>query len=77
PQTPFGQFLSAIVMIIGYGIIAVPTGIVSAELAQAMRMKQPNTVQNFTRSCKSCGGESHDLDAVYCQYCAATLDADE
>ncbi len=74
PQTAFGQFLSAIVMIIGYGIIAVPTGIVSAELAQAMR-EQPNTMQNFTRCCESCGGEGHDPDAIFCKFCAAPLDS--
>lgn len=75
PHTAFGQFVSAIVMIIGYGIIAVPTGIVSAELAQAMRA-DPGTVENFTRCCESCGGESHDPDAVYCKYCAAKLGDD-
>ncbi|MCR9141505.1 MAG: ion transporter [bacterium] len=74
PQTAFGQFLSALVMITGYGIIAVPTGIVSAELAQAMRA-HPNTIENFTRSCTSCGGEGHDPDAVYCKHCAAALDS--
>jgi voltage-gated potassium channel len=39
PRTPFGQILASIVMIIGYGIIAVPTGIVSVELAQAVRQQ--------------------------------------
>ena len=68
PRTPFGQILASIVMIIGYGIIAVPTGIVSVELAQAAR-QQRRTKQ----SCPSCGFEGHDPDAVYCKYCGANL----
>ena len=68
PRTPFGQILASIVMIIGYGIIAVPTGIVSVELAQAVR-QQKTTRQ----SCPSCGAEGHDPDARYCKYCGASL----
>ncbi|HEY5884864.1 MAG TPA: ion transporter [Pyrinomonadaceae bacterium] len=68
PRTPFGKILASIVMVIGYGIIAVPTGIVSVELAQATRQK------GITRqSCPSCGLEGHDPDAVYCKYCGANL----
>lgn len=68
PRTPFSQILASIVMIIGYGIIAVPTGIVSVELAHATRQ------QRITRqSCPSCGAEGHDPDAVYCKYCGANL----
>ena len=68
PRTPFGQILASIVMIIGYGIIAVPTGIVSVELAQAVR-QQKTTRQ----SCPSCGAEGHDPDARYCKICGASL----
>ncbi len=68
PRTPFGQILASIVMIIGYGIIAVPTGIVSVELAQAVRQ------QGVSRqSCPSCAAEGHDLDAVCCKYCGESL----
>jgi voltage-gated potassium channel len=67
PQTPLGQTLAAAVMIIGYGIIAVPTGIVTAELTQSAR----RTVS--TQACPSCAAEGHDADAVYCKYCAARL----
>lgn len=68
PRTPFGQVLASIVMIIGYGIIAVPTGIVSVELAHAVRE------QKITRqSCPSCGAEGHDPDALCCKYCGAKL----
>lgn len=68
PRTPLGQMLASIVMVIGYGIIAVPTGIVSVELAQAVRE------QNLkTQLCSGCGAEVHDLDARYCKYCGANL----
>ncbi|HKO60570.1 MAG TPA: ion transporter [Pyrinomonadaceae bacterium] len=68
PRTPFGKILASIVMVIGYGIIAVPTGIVSVELAHATRQ------QRITRqSCPSCGGEAHDDDAVHCKYCGEKL----
>ena len=68
PKTPFGQVLASIVMVIGYGIIAVPTGIVSVELAQATRQRK------LTRqSCPSCGAEGHDADAICCKYCGASL----
>jgi voltage-gated potassium channel len=68
PRTPFGQMIASIVMIIGYGIIAVPTGIVSVELAQAVRQ------QTITRqSCPACSAEGHDPDARCCKYCGANL----
>lgn len=68
PKTSVGQIVASIVMITGYGIIAVPTGIVSVELAQAVRRK---TVSG--QSCPSCGVEGHDPDAIYCKYCGAKL----
>jgi voltage-gated potassium channel len=68
PQTSAGQIVASIVMVIGYGIIAVPTGIVSVELAQAVRQK---TVTG--QSCPSCGAEGHDPDAICCKFCGAKL----
>jgi voltage-gated potassium channel len=68
PKTPLGQTLAAAVMIIGYGIIAVPTGIVTVEIAQAARSKVVST-----QACPECGSEGHEADAVYCKYCAAKL----
>ncbi len=65
PITPLGQFLSAIVMILGYSVIAVPTGIVTAELFQARRTN--------TQACRYCAREGHDDDAVFCKYCGARL----
>jgi voltage-gated potassium channel len=67
PQTPIGKVLASLVMIMGYGIIAVPTGIVTAELAQIG--KKPVS----TQACRVCGAEGHDKDAGYCKYCGANL----
>lgn len=63
PVTPLGQFISMIIMIMGYGIIAVPTGIVPAEITR-LSLEKPST-----RTCHNCGKEDHDSDAVYCKYC--------
>src|SRR5918999_4618876 len=68
PRTSLGQIVASIVMIIGYGIIAVPTGIVSVELAQAVREKKVTG-----QSCPSCAAEGHDVDAICCKYCGARL----
>ena len=70
PITPVGQFLAAIVMIMGYSIIAVPTGIVSAEIAKVDGPNTPNT-----RACPNCGVEGHRLDAKHCHACGDELHA--
>jgi len=67
PVTSFGQFISSILMIMGYGLIAVPTGIVSVELAYAK--KEDIT----TQACMECSLEGHAADAVHCKYCGAKL----
>ncbi len=67
PQTPIGQMLASIVMIIGYSIIAVPTGIVTVEIAEASRKSVT------TQVCPECLKEGHDRDAVFCKYCGAKL----
>ena len=66
PQTNGGKLLASIVMILGYGIIAVPTGIVTAELARA-------GVAVSTNVCEECHAEGHDVDAVFCKYCGTKL----
>lgn len=66
PVTPLGQMLAAVVMLLGFGIIAVPTGIVSLELT---RSSEPVSSQ----ACPDCGREGHSVDAVYCKYCGAQL----
>ena len=54
-------------MILGYGIIAVPTGIVTVEIAAASRM--PISMQ----ACPECGSDGHDADAKFCKYCSSEL----
>ncbi len=68
PQTNLGQSLAAVIMIIGYSIIAVPTGIITAELGLSVARKKN------LRSCKACGHAKHDADAVHCKQCGAKLD---
>lgn len=67
PQTALGQALSSIVMILGYAIIAVPTGIVTVELSRSAR----KTVS--TQACPQCSLEGHDADAKFCKYCGSPL----
>jgi len=67
PQTPLGRFLAVLVMLTGYGIIAVPTGIVTAEMSR--RTLTPVS----TQACPGCGAEGHDHDAVFCRKCGARL----
>jgi len=66
PITPLGKFLSILVMMTGYAIIAVPTGIVSAELIA-------NKKQTNSQVCRHCSQEGHDDDATHCKYCGWTL----
>jgi len=68
PKTPLGQMLASVVMIMGYGIIAVPTGIVTAELTAGAR-----TPAVSGQACPSCGAEGHDVDARFCRLCGAAL----
>ncbi len=74
PQTDLGQALAAVVMIIGYGIIAVPTGIVTAEIARAGRAAEPS-VEAGTRAliCPQCYTAGHEPDAAFCKRCGARL----
>jgi voltage-gated potassium channel len=66
PATALGQFLASFVMIMGYAIIAVPTGIVTAE------MINPQDKRN-TQVCPNCLHDKHDSDAVHCKKCGAKL----
>ena len=67
PVTPFGKALAACMMILGYCMIIVPTGIVSAELAHVSGKKLT------TQVCPECMAEGHDSDAVHCKFCGARL----
>lgn len=62
-----GQALAALVMILGYAIIAVPTGIVTVELSRAHERKVS------TQACPECRLDGHDADATHCKYCGAKL----
>lgn len=64
PVTTVGQFIASIIMIMGYGIIAVPTGIVSAEYTA-----QYNKTHTNTKTCETCGTEKHNDEAKYCHTC--------
>lgn len=68
PHTPLGQTLAACIMIIGYSIIAVPSGIITAELGLTAAIGKGG------RKCDSCGHSHHDNDASFCKKCGAELD---
>ena len=70
PITPLGQAIASVVMIMGYGVIAVPTGIVSAEFANSNRKKPKEERIN---PCSVCGTEGHEFDAKYCYHCGTKL----
>ncbi|MFV5684280.1 ion transporter [Flavobacterium sp. GB2R13] len=70
PITPLGQGIASLVMIMGYGIIAVPTGIVTAEFANNNRKK---TNAKNSNPCPNCGTEGHEYNAKYCYHCGADL----
>lgn len=67
PITPLGQAVAAFVMILGYSVIAVPTGIVSVEIARQGDAKAED------KSCEGCGLEDHEEDAKYCKRCGHQL----
>jgi voltage-gated potassium channel len=71
PVTPLGRFIASIVMIMGYGIIAVPTGIVTAEFSQLKSKLNPETKKE--RVCPECANTEHAEQAKYCQQCGAKL----
>lgn len=76
PRTALGQFLSAVLMILGYAVIAVPTGIVSAEIAKGGSSNdEPH--EYTTQACRYCSLEGHDPDAVHCKHCGEILNAED
>jgi voltage-gated potassium channel len=66
PQTPLGKAFASLVMIMGYAIIAVPTGIVTVELSRSVK-------KISTQVCPECHAQDHDADALFCKYCASRL----
>mgnify|MGYP001472960872 FL=1 len=67
PQTPLGQLFASIIMILGYGIIAVPTGIVTAEMTKTQK------IDVNTKACPYCMNSDHKEDSVYCHQCGKPL----
>lgn len=66
PQTPLGQVIASILMIMGYAIIAVPTGIVTVEMSRA-------SATTSSRKCSNCNNTIRDFDALYCKFCGNKL----
>lgn len=69
PITPIGQFISAMMMILGYSILAVPTGVFSAEVMRSIRQNRYSE-----DACPGCGHEGHENSAKYCRLCGTWLD---
>jgi voltage-gated potassium channel len=67
PITSAGKFIASVIMLIGYAIIAVPTGILTTEIALLSRTKSKH------ETCPGCGKEGHDQNAVYCKFCGEKL----
>ncbi|GAB3010710.1 ion transporter [Spirosoma pulveris] len=68
PSTAMGKFIATLIMLLGYVIIAVPTGIVAVSLTAANKKHDIST-----QACPNCGRQGHDPDAVYCKYCGSAL----
>lgn len=68
PHTPLGQMITSLAMLLGYGVIALPTGIVGAELAMSMMARKPTT-----RTCPDCLTEGHEAEAIFCKDCGHRL----
>jgi voltage-gated potassium channel len=72
PNTAFGQLIAALAMVCGYAIIAVPTGIVGAELMNEFQRQEPLTEARKI-TCNNCNHSRHDKDAKYCKHCGTEL----
>lgn len=68
PKTPLGQLVATAVMLTGYSIIAVPTGILTAELAQEINRERT------AKTCANCNRSGHDQDAGYCKHCGSPIE---
>ncbi|MBM3338165.1 MAG: hypothetical protein FJY60_10870, partial [Betaproteobacteria bacterium] len=72
PKTDLGRFLASVMMMFGWGILAVPTGIVSAEMIAQHAVRRTLT-ESTTRTCHACMTEGHGAEAKYCIHCGAAL----
>ena len=73
PITPLGQLIASIIMIMGYGIIAVPTGIVTAEYSRTPKIDDEDFVHVNSQACANCGSLKHRDDAEFCHRCGEPL----
>lgn len=69
PKTDLGRFIASVIMLIGWGTLAVPTGIVTAEMTVRRHVRQPVA----SRQCGSCGSSGYGPEANFCQQCGARL----
>lgn len=69
PQTGAGKFITTLLVLVGYSLIIVPTGILSAEIAQTAKSRD----QVSTKTCPSCHREGHDMNAAFCKFCGEEL----
>jgi len=72
PQTPIGRAIASVGMLVGYAVIAVPTGIVTAELTVAEQIRRKGELKS-SRNCSNCAAVEHDPEAHYCRHCGAGL----
>lgn len=72
-KTPLGQFIASLMMLIGWGTLAVPTGIVTAEMAAHRGGMHEESYDATTRTCHACLSEGHLPEAIYCLKCGAKL----
>jgi len=72
PKTDLGRLIASTMMLMGWGVLAVPTGIVTAEMT-AQRRETRQTLTSTTRTCHECLSEGHQADANFCQHCGAPL----
>ena len=68
PQTFLGQAVAAMAMVLGYGLIIIPTGIFAVEMVRTNRQRDISS-----QACPACSREGHETDALYCKYCGAQL----
>lgn len=73
PQTTFGRLVTSVLILIGYSIIAVPTGIYTAELMNSLREAEADRGHLDLRGCPDCGLEGHEPEALHCRHCGHAL----